>query len=178
MRFEHCYALDQSGVAPEARKDCWRQWLHGYTYGQPRDRVEYAAARFGQLSLGPSLPNEEAPGARPRHAPAVATPVPTNAFAPPPNLAASASVPVSSSSQGASAAATAAASAGPAAPVREAALRAPGADCSDGCAQRWTSCREGCRAHACDDCDSSYRLCMPACFNDDGASRQAPRSLR
>ncbi|HZU85234.1 MAG TPA: hypothetical protein VE987_20015, partial [Polyangiaceae bacterium] len=85
VRFEHCYALDQEPAPADAKKQCWREWLHGYTYGQPRDRVEYAATRFSELSLDPALPKVEAEA--PRHVHAMAVPAPTNAFAPPPNVA-------------------------------------------------------------------------------------------
>jgi hypothetical protein len=166
VRFEHCYALDQGPASPEARKVCWRDWLHGYTYGQSRDRVEYAAARFSQLSLAPTLPNEESRDSRPLRQPSpVAAPLPTNAFAPPPNLASSASATAPAASTRA--------------PAREAALRLPGAECSDACAQRWTTCRAACSEHACDECDRGYRTCVPACLHDESSSsRQPPRSLR
>src|SRR5579863_8794084 len=57
--FEHCYALDQTQASVEAKKNCWREWLRDYTYGQSNDRVEYAATRFSQLSLDPTLPSED-----------------------------------------------------------------------------------------------------------------------
>ena len=53
VHFEHCYALDESGASVEAKKECWRDWLHGYTYGQSRDRVEYGGTRYSELSLDP-----------------------------------------------------------------------------------------------------------------------------
>ena len=83
VHFEHCYALDESGASVDQKKECWRDWLHGYTYGQSRDRVEYGGTRYSELSLDPTLPSEDQPSARAKHI--VAAPVPTNAFAPPPN---------------------------------------------------------------------------------------------
>src|SRR5580704_16522387 len=59
VHFEHCYALDQGGATVEAQKECWRDWLHGYTYGQSRDRVEYGGTRLSYLSLDPTLPSED-----------------------------------------------------------------------------------------------------------------------
>jgi hypothetical protein len=174
VRFEHCYAVDEGAESVDAKKDCWRAWLHSYTYGQPRDRVEYAAARYGQLSLGPTLPSEEGQTAPPRRREAtVGAPMPTNAFAPPPNLAASAAPSVSAHPPG-----------------REALARAPGAECSDGCTQRWTACRDGCdvapaappatprrgqdpKDRACEECDRAYRTCVPACFNEGRPPRGA-----
>src|SRR5690349_4487799 len=56
-RFEHCYALDESGTASMRQKsDCWRDWTLRYTYGQTRDRVEYAAARYRALTRAPEAP--------------------------------------------------------------------------------------------------------------------------
>jgi hypothetical protein len=153
VRFEHCYALDETGSPLETKKECWRRWLHGYTNGQSWDRVEYAATRFSQLSLGPTLPSEESSEARPGRRPqTVAAPVPTNAFAPPPNLASSAPPAVS---------------AAPSVLVREGGPRAPAADCCDGCGEEWSTCRGRCQGPACDACDVSYRSCMPACFRKD-----------
>ncbi|HHH28185.1 MAG TPA: hypothetical protein ENK57_07550, partial [Polyangiaceae bacterium] len=40
VRFEHCMAMDaQPNVKPRIRKQCWKEWLAFYTYGQTRDRV-------------------------------------------------------------------------------------------------------------------------------------------
>ncbi len=152
VRFEHCYALDQEVTAPDAaKKTCWRDWLHGYTYGQPRDRVEYAATRFSELSLDPTLPKVEAES--PRHVHAMAVPAPTNAFAPPPNLADRGPPPEGSAS--------AAAPARSATPV---AAHAPGEECAESCASYWSACHKTCKDGACDACDKAYRLCVPACF--------------
>src|SRR5260370_11911322 len=85
-RFEHCYALDGSGTAPMQQKSaCWRDWTLRYTYGQTRDRVEYAAARYRALSRAPEAPTDEAmmeaaPGEG--RGSFVAAPAPTSAFAP------------------------------------------------------------------------------------------------
>jgi hypothetical protein len=148
VHFEHCYALDEGGASVDAKKECWRDWLHGYTYGQSRDRVEYGGTRYSELSLDSTLPSEDmsTPATRAKHI--VAAPVPTNAFAPPPNVGAVVAV----------------------------AAHAPGADCSDGCAQRWTSCRATCKQSGCDVCDQAYKSCMPGCFRDDGAYTPARTS--
>jgi hypothetical protein len=164
LHFEHCYALDQTTATPEAKEECWREWLHGYTYGQSRDRVEYAATRFSELSLDPTLPQEEARSARVRPSSrSVAAPVPTNAFAPPPNMIDHRPPPV-----------TSVASDPP--PDPPAAIRAPGADCADTCAHQWSSCHEGCRDSACDGCDRSYRACVRPCFRDEPGAHPGARS--
>ena len=162
VRFEHCYAYDQGSGSVDAKKDCWREWLHGYTYGQPSDRVEYAATRFSELSLDPTLPTIDT-GARPRHR-SVAAPMPTNAFAPPPNVA--------ESKTAATPAPVVAAAAPVLAPLP---ARAPAEICTNACVDRWNACRNGCKDGACDACDHTYRACVPACFQD---RQPAARSLR
>jgi len=170
VRFEHCYAFDQGSSTVDAKKDCWRDWLHTYTYGQSSDRVEYAATRFSELSLDPTLPTLDT-GTRPKRGRSAAAPMPTSAFAPPPNVA--------ERSGGAPAPPSApeplvAAKALPPLPV---AARAPGEACTTGCTERWSSCRGDCKDGACDACDRTYRTCVPACFTD-GRDRQPARSLR
>jgi hypothetical protein len=158
VRFEHCYAMDQGQVAPDDKKACWRDWLHGYTYGQPRDRVEYAESRYSELSLDPSLPRQDVKEARPRLAMrSSAAPLPADAFKPPPNV-------VDGHDAGAGVLDVPAAAPVPSARDGKAA-RAPGAECADGCSRRWTSCRGSCKdAASCDGCDRGYRSCVPACF--------------
>jgi hypothetical protein len=155
VRFEHCYALDQEDMASaDAKKACWRDWLHGYTYGQPRDRVEYAATRFSELSLDPTLPKVETEA--PKRVHAMAVPAPTNAFAPPPNVAER-----GPAGEGSASPAAPAKSATPAAAT---AAHAPGEECAESCASYWNACHKTCKDGACDACDRAYRLCVPACF--------------
>ncbi|HEY8087833.1 MAG TPA: hypothetical protein VIF09_08310 [Polyangiaceae bacterium] len=168
VRFEHCYALDQQPIGVDAQKACWREWLHNYTYGQSRDRVEYAAARFSELSLDPTLPSVDTPTHvhRPQNN---AAPLPTSAFAPPPNLAGESTPALAATTPPpATAAATS-----PRAVA--AAAHAPGEQCTIACAERWSGCRKDCKDGACDACDGSYRACVPACFAD---ARRAPHALR
>jgi hypothetical protein len=151
VHFEHCYAMDESDAPVDAKKECWRDWVHGFTYGQSRDRIEYGGTRLSQLSLGPSLPSEDVggDGSRPRRT--IAAPMPTNAFAPPPNVIEGHAAVERGDQPG----------------------HAPGADCADTCKQHWTACRVTCRDRACDACDQAYRECMPSCFREDG-SRPSP----
>jgi hypothetical protein len=150
----------------DAKKGCWRDWLHGFTYGQPRDRVEYAATRFSELSLDPTLPNEDVRSDKPRRRErAISAPVPTNAFAPPPNV-----------SEGHTAAEPSASGArAQEIPIRDSMTHAPGADCADSCAQKWNACRTGCKERACEACDKTYRACMPGCFHEEPAAPTAPQ---
>jgi hypothetical protein len=158
VRFEHCYALDQGPASPELKKECWRDWLRGYTYGQSRDRVEYAGMRFSELSLNATLPDEDRGGPR---AHSMAVPVPTNAFAPPPGTAEHAVV------EGTGTAATVPSSAPRVATTTTPASQgsqAPGAECAEGCAGYWKACHQTCKAGACEACDKAYKLCVPGCF--------------
>lgn len=89
-RFEHCYALEENAQTPMGEKaDCWRDWSERYTYGQTRDRIHYATARYVALSAV-EAPTDEAlmmaaPGMTPRQT-VITAPAPTNAFAPPPKV--------------------------------------------------------------------------------------------
>jgi hypothetical protein len=91
-RFEHCYALEEDGVISLQKKaDCWRDWTDHYTFGQTRDRVQYASMRYRALTSS-SLPTDEgmmsaAPGAGNDENPGGTALAPTNAFAPPPTTA-------------------------------------------------------------------------------------------
>jgi hypothetical protein len=169
--FEHCYALEQGTASTDSMKECWRGWLHSYTYGQPRDRVEYAATRLSELSLDPTLPSVDTPSHTPHRVQAVLAPLPTSAFAPPPNIADGHGDGVSSGQPS-----TVAGSTPPrVAPVSVQVAQAPGEQCASACAERWNGCRRGCVDGACEACDRGYRSCVPGCFQD---ARQAPRSLR
>jgi hypothetical protein len=90
-RFEHCYALEENAQKPAAEKvDCWRDWSEHYTYGQTRDRIHYATARYVALSQSTNVPTDEAmmmaaPGMTPRQS-TITAPAPTNAFEPPPKV--------------------------------------------------------------------------------------------
>jgi hypothetical protein len=182
VRFEHCYALDQDPHRIEAQKACWRVWLHDYTYGQSRDKVEYAEARFSELSLDPTLPSEDV-GVRPHRRRDNASPLPTSAFAPPPNVAGDGVVAGAASQAAAQAQAQAAQTqqgqptiAGATPPRTGPGLpTAPGEQCTDACAQRWTACRKGCTDGQCNGCDAAYKACVPACFQE---VQTIPRSIR
>ncbi len=152
VRFEHCYALDEGTVSIEMKKACWRDWLQGYTYGQSRDRVEYAGARLSELSLDPTLPSVDRGDPPPHASPKAAAPVPTNAFAPPPNLAehSPADPPAPSASSSAVA--------------RAPTARMPGDDCMQSCQDRWKACHDLCKDGACTACDRTYKTCVPGCF--------------
>jgi hypothetical protein len=172
--FEHCYALDETQASVEAKKDCWREWLRGYTYGQSNDRVEYAATRFSQLSLDPMLPSEDVAdgGARrPRKADsiALAAPAPTSAFAPPPNMSAvDGHDPLAPGGSGGDTGRTPHVAKDGKDGVRDLArpAGAPGAECLSSCEGRWSGCANGCKDAACEACDKGYRSCVTTCVRE------------
>jgi hypothetical protein len=164
-RFEHCYALDDDpNVAMQRKSDCWKEWTAHFTYGQTRDRVEYAAMRYRALSRVPGAPTDEAmmsaaPGEQ--RGATLSAPAPTNAFAPPPttqegDAAASpapsvpANVPVSAVPP-------------PAATVSPAPTP-PRSDCVDTCGGTWQKCKGSCTASTCGACDKTYGRCVKGCF--------------
>lgn len=160
-RFEHCYALEERPQSPLKEKaDCWHDWSERYTYGQTRDRIHYATARY--VALSQSVPTDEAmmmaaPGMTARTS-TITAPVPTNAFAPPPKVLEQvdastpktprpSEVPVVVGLGGASL------DAGPDASH----LALPASDCVDGCGAKFRECKGAA-------CDKSYKACMRTCL--------------
>lgn len=91
VRFEHCYRLDEEPSIPVLQKrECWREWTQFYTYGQTRDRIEYALMRQRVLAGAQGSTREATPddmvdaGLAPTAT--LAAPPPTNPFAPPPQV--------------------------------------------------------------------------------------------
>jgi len=184
-RFEHCYALEENPQAPMPDKAaCWRDWSERYTYGQTRDRVHYATARYVALSQAPNLPTDEAlmmaaPGEAPR-ASTITAPVPTNAFAPPPKvldpsdpaMAKAADRPNEISRIPLFPPSDAGAP-----PPEPPAPALPASSCTDACGSTYRGCGGGCEtvdggapapgsknAKGCTDCLKTYRACMRGCF--------------
>lgn len=89
VRFEHCNRLDldQAVQKGECRK-CWTSWLNEYTYGQPRDRIDYARRRAKSLANGDERPalkfDERSPEERQFY---LVVPGPTSVHTPPPPVA-------------------------------------------------------------------------------------------
>ena len=162
-RFEHCYALDENpNVLMQQKSDCWSDWISHYTYGQTRDRVEFAAVRYRAIMRAGALPTDEAVmGAAPGEGSglSVGAPGPTNAFASPPKT-------LEEDAGGAPAPApwvappppdVSSPSNPPVAPTP--ALMPPGAGCVDGCSEKWQACRTKCGSSACNACDRAYGAC-------------------
>lgn len=151
VRFEHCMALDsRSDIKPRIRRACWDEWRIYYTFGQTRDRIEYAALRDRQLSGASDfdegewqLDNSSEP-----------SPVdPVSALAPPPMLIAAVVVDAGVGDAQVDAADAEVDSAPPAAP------------CATDCEQSWSFCRGECKAASCEkECSGKYKRCMKRCF--------------
>ncbi|NLE88023.1 MAG: hypothetical protein GX607_16675 [Myxococcales bacterium] len=145
VRFEHCYRLDlDPKIAPSHRKACWQAWSERHSYGQPRDRLEYARRRVQEIESNGPAPRLELGAAAERSA--LAEPGgPINVHAPPPRVARPPQgIPVSNT---------------------QALEGVPGDGCSATCRQRRTTCLASCAEGApqCP-CDADYRACMVRCF--------------
>src|SRR5258708_27424562 len=91
VRFEHCYRLDEEKQVPVAEKQrCWHEWTQKHTYGQARDRVDYALGR--ERALGRTQASGESRTARGPGFPNGVTraPHPTSPFLPPPRVSSAA----------------------------------------------------------------------------------------
>lgn len=150
VRFEHCMALDEHGdEEPSNRKSCWDEWIEYYTFGQTRDRVDYARRRQKQLSRPGDLAAEAV--AQPVLAQR-AVPEPTNVLAPPPMILTDAArAPEADAGAGADASVDAG--------------EPPAAACASQCRDVWMPCKQACTSTACEKtCASNYRRCMKRCF--------------
>jgi hypothetical protein len=171
VHFEHCYALDQGDGSADTKRQCWRDWLRGYTYGQPRDRVEYARSRTRDTNTEPPLATVAEPlapadasranGASPEPSRASAAALlPRSAFTPPPivNAVDSEDGSAGAKSSGGSSATRVVEGGAPA--------LVPGAECAQSCEEHWGGCRDACKGGACGACDSAYRRCARSCFRE------------
>lgn len=145
VRFEHCMAIDdRPGEIAESRKTCWDEWVKYYTYGQTRDRVDYARRRRKDLS--DSNDGSKESWAPPALAQRV-VPEPTTVLAPPPLTLADAKTAEPAAS---------------ATPVKV--DDPPSTVCSTQCRDTWTTCKQACTGPACDKCSATYKRCMKKCF--------------
>jgi hypothetical protein len=160
VRFEHCYRLDlELDVATSHRQACWTSWLARYTYGQSRDRLEYARRRVRAFATGDvDRPALRIGGTAPEDSRQfyLVVPSPTSVHAPPPPIATRVN-------------------AAPAAPPSNSAESAggsdkpaPGEDCAGACKSAFGSCNQACdpaaKSAACKSCDPDYKQCMQRCF--------------
>lgn len=146
LRFAHCDRLDlEPNVSPTHRLHCWREWRRMYTYGQTRDRLEYAQRRIAEVVSGDTEPPFELPsgGSRPPSSSSIGTPSPVHS--PPPSV-----VPI---------AGTGAAQTQDAAPAGDA--PACHARCDSGRAECAPRCET--EATGCQSCEDAFQACNAQC---------------
>jgi hypothetical protein len=174
VRFEHCYRLDlELDVATTHRQACWTTWLDRYTYGQSRDRLEYARRRVRAFGSGDvdrptlRLGANEAEDTRQFY---LVVPQPTSVHAPPPPIATRVNATPTAPAPGGAdprKSTPAISNSAQAAPVPSD-KPAPGEDCAGACKNAFTSCNQACAAAAksaaCKSCDPDYKQCMARCF--------------
>src|SRR5262245_7047565 len=151
VRFEHCMALDsRPDVKPTLRRACWEEWQKFYTFGQTRDRVEWAHMREKQLSTASDFDEGDWALESARNSKAV--PEPTSALAPPPmTLGPQRDAGAPETGSGSPAPATSA-SAGPSEHTTP-----PSSDCTAECEEGWGLCRQECKTPACEKaCTGKY----------------------
>ncbi|APR83048.1 Hypothetical protein A7982_08397 [Minicystis rosea] len=145
VRFERCMALDaRPDVKPTIRRGCWEEWAQFYTFGQTRDRIEYAQLREKQLSTASDF--DEADWVSPNAGRAIAAPDPTSAFAPPPTIVAvgDAGPPDAGSSDD----------------------HTPQNACAADCQHSLDACRGTCKTAPCEKaCSGRYKRCAKRCGN-------------
>ncbi len=152
VRFEHCYRLDlDPAIAPPHRKACWKAWQERYSYGQSRDRLEYADRRIDSIERGDPPPGLQLDSGAPEPAAAES---PTDPHAPPPPVARpvdgitpfdeTPSVPHSAETKDG----------------------VPGDACAATCREGRRQCLPSCKPDQPEDCgcETKYRACMIACF--------------
>ncbi len=155
VRFEHCMAFDdRAEVKDTIRTACWDEWLKFYTFGQTRDRIEYAKLRTRQLRGGSDFADETLLASESQ--PSLAVPEPTSAMAPPPMMMV-----------------VDAGTSAPPPPPDDKPLP-PGSACSAACVKSWTKCKKECVTPVCnrqpcisrceDSCQQEYSECMRNCF--------------
>jgi hypothetical protein len=164
VRFEHCYALDESsGASRDQKEECWHDWTKNYTYGQTRDKIEYAVSRRLALARVSELPTDDAtkqaaPGEGIRKN-VIAAPMPTSAFAPPPTTLAEAET---KGQQGQGPTKVSDTPKPQAVPQ----IRPPAAECTDECTKSWQGCKKDCVGASCDACDVADKNCVLACMRE------------
>ncbi len=171
-QFEHCYALDDTPSAPMQEKGaCWRDWSQRFTYGQTRDRVEYAAVRSRALTRVNGAPTDEAlmqaaPGEGSEFR-GILAPAPTSAFASPPKTLAPIADAGARASTSSHANTDAPGLGGTSSPVAE--PPPPGSECSGECTRVWRGCSGACTGAGCDKCQKAFKTCMKVCFKTEAA---------
>ena len=146
LRFAHCDRLDlDPKIAPSHRLHCWREWRRVYTYGQTRDRVEYAQRRIAEVLSGdpdpPFVLPDGAPGRRQSDLPAAPNPALSS---PPPIVPLSGNEPTES---------------------RDGDPVGFSTGCRSRCQSTRADCAPGCESQptGCHDCETSFHACLDNC---------------
>jgi len=148
-------------VAPSHRQACWTAWLDRYTYGQSRDKLEYARRRVRAFASGdtdkPTLRLAQTQAQQDARQFYLVVPAPTSVHASPPPIATLTNMPT-----------TAAPSNSAEAPTKSSNNVTPGEDCAAACRGAFSSCNQACdpatKSAACKSCDPDYKKCMQRCF--------------
>lgn len=153
VRFEHCMSLDaQIEIKAKIRRACWEEWTKFYTFGQTRDRIEYAKHRLRQLNQMQGDDDVELLVVGP--AATLAVPEPTSALAPPPMMLVTDAGSAPDSSDAAQDA-----------DAIEASVALPAAACTGACEAAFFECRSMCSKPRCESsCAVTYKRCMRKCF--------------
>jgi hypothetical protein len=146
LRFAHCDRLDlDPKIAASHRLHCWREWRRVYTYGQTRDRVEYAQRRIAEVLSGdPDPPFVLPDGTRARRSPA-GSPEPNPALSSPPPI-----VPLSGAEP---------------TDARDGDPIGFSTGCRSRCESTRAHCAPGCESQptGCNACESSFHACLDNC---------------
>jgi hypothetical protein len=170
VRFEHCYRLDlELDVATTHRQACWTAWLDRYTYGQSRDKLEYARRRVRAFAGGdtdkPTLRLSQTQAQEDARQFYLVVPAPTSVHASPPPIATLTNRPTAPAPAASDVPAPSNSTEAPAKPRDRV---TPGEDCSSACRGAFSSCNQACdpatKSAACKSCDPDYKKCMQRCF--------------
>jgi hypothetical protein len=146
LRFAHCDRLDlDPNIGASHRLHCWREWQRVYTYGQTRDRVEYAQRRIAEVLSGDTDPPFVLPDeAQPRRQGDL-PPAHDLLSSPPAVIPLSGNVDPAGSRDGD--------------PV------GLGPSCLSRCEATRAQCAPGCESQpkGCNDCESSFHACLSNC---------------
>jgi hypothetical protein len=165
VRFEHCYRLDlESNVPLTQRRECWREWTQFYTYGQSRDRIEFAMKRLREHNeriRSPSGSPAVSDAGSYQPPPAVVAPAPTSPFEAPPSIQARPDAGPEASTPDAKPVPTED-------PLEfDPAHAPPGQTCMLLCGKSWHKCADACapdKKPCKTTCDIRFRSCVARCL--------------
>jgi hypothetical protein len=146
LRFAHCDRLDlDPEISASHRLHCWREWRRVYTYGQTRDRVDYAQRRIAEVVSGDKDPPFELPTGSSRRADPSQPAAPSPIHSPPPAI-----VPLPGTQSALAA---------------DAPEGAFGPGCRSRCEEGHAQCAPGCESQprGCQECETTFQTCLGDC---------------